>query len=202
MKWARCVLNFHLLFSYVLPLVWKVTTSEFQAHMQYLSCLLLGSCTFYDFLQIKQLVSPLPSCPKKDTMYSLHTGLRNLEIFSRSRLDFPRPLSSILLLCRCFLSESCRHPGGHTWSALHLEHLQAVIARESPLHTWYAGYPPHRERGKKNVTCVHAHKLFMDLKSRQTRCSLCDMSKFRESETILLGFVCTLIFCPQDQANW
>lgn len=137
----------------------------------------------------------------------ISTGYWNLKVFSWSWLDFPSLLSYFLLLYRCFLSDSCRHPGGHTWSALHLEHLQAVIARQSPLHTWYTRCSPHGERGKRNKKYLHGHWLFPNLKSSWISCSYQCMVwaiLVKAKNTHCLCFVDIQylnIFYAQDQAN-
>lgn len=110
----------------------------------------------------------LSSSPMKEHTYSKRTGFGNIFRVFFCRLALTFPVFSPLFFYRCFLSDSCQHPGGHTWPALHLENLQAVIARENPLHTWYTRCSPHGERGEtreKNGTCLHAHWLFIPLKS-------------------------------------
>lgn len=122
-----------------------------------------------------------PPVPWKSRM---HTRLGNVKVFSWTCLDFLCLLSHLRLFYRCFLSDSCWHPGGHTWSALHLEHLQTIIARESPLHTWYTCCSPLSERSKsrrerkklwKSNThtslLTYLHWLFMHLKSSWIFCS-------------------------------
>lgn len=91
-------------------------------------------------------------------MHSVNTGLRKISsyflgfAFNFSVLYPPPPL--VFFFYRCFLSDLSRHPGGHTWSAQHLEHLQAVSAGQSPLHTWYTCCSPHCEGSKFSFSCT------------------------------------------------
>lgn len=180
-----CFTNFTLLIYHV----------SFCPHMNSSSCTIF--ICFSDIVWISRRVSPLLSLERASRMYRYFLGLG---------LTFPVLSALFLLCCRCFLSDPCRHPGGHTWSALHLEHLQAIIARESPLRTWYTCCSPHSERGEsgeKNVLYLNAHWHFMHSKTSWVSCSYWFVICTSWNTFFLFVFRAYLnILCTQDQNNY